>query len=910
MTKNAGIVPEKEFASVKKTPTVVRGKTLKKTTVTQQTKDKSKISKSSGVLKAKGAIASVQKIKIAKNVILKNTKSEKATSENPNLLVSRLPMLRTGLSVSKLSPFRLPIDGRQLASQVARYTGLLFVVLGAICTYFNIQNIEPYMSMVARHTEMATVGLYNCDDPNSSNYFSEYCATSDARPVPELNIESQYGESLYGVVPVHITVPMATSVTVYAYSVDRDELILLGSAQKISDLVWNYNWNTEQYEENEYVLKVTLMNRFGPYSFPDQKKYSIIHELPTNTTDAGTSGLADTSPSTTDTSSVNDATPSSTSSTTTVPTVLPDATVNFSKDMPLNETTIITTEISGASVVKHFIRPRNTNSFTTLGYAYFDTTGAWKYTFNTTAFENGSYVLKTKVTLSDNSTQEVTSSLTIKNETTQIVSTTTPNGSVSDVSTTLTQSPVLVPDVKISLPISGTLSDTVDVFIGVKDVQFVELYMIPAQTLTKQFVGLAKMVDQSTWRYSWNTKNTPNGTYTLYARVRNAYGDTDAGAHTVTIFNKIEPVQTTEKTVYVETLTGVGVEAVTARDTEILNSTTIATHESVLSEIESDEDREEIRTLMDEFSESITRKFDKYARAARNEDAEAMKNILDDLEEIRRDVLNRLPDSNSREELTQTIDTHLSEMITALQEVIEHNESFIRERVGDALKNDSDNDGVTDYDEVNIYSTNPYTSDSDGDGYSDGSEIMSGYDPTNSETEAYVQYESPKETGIVRDDILTTVSITTISDEESGSKHVAALISGVGLPNGFVTLHIFSTPIIVTVKTDNDGNWSYIFDKELEDGEHEIYVSMTDNAGRIVMKSNPFAFIKMAQAFTPVDADEQPVSAFEASSPTLFSQSILLVVASIAVVALGLVLILLGIHVSNPRPREFIEAMS
>ena len=42
---------------------------------------------------------------------------------------------------------------------------------------------------------------------------------------------------------------------------------------------------------------------------------------------------------------------------------------------------------------------------------------------------------------------------------------------------------------------------------------------------------------------------------------------------------------------------------------------------------------------------------------------------------------------------------------------------------------DFDNDGLSDYDENNVYFTNPELSDTDGDGYSDGDEVENGYDP-------------------------------------------------------------------------------------------------------------------------------------------------------------------------------------
>lgn len=49
--------------------------------------------------------------------------------------------------------------------------------------------------------------------------------------------------------------------------------------------------------------------------------------------------------------------------------------------------------------------------------------------------------------------------------------------------------------------------------------------------------------------------------------------------------------------------------------------------------------------------------------------------------------------------------------------------------LGEVLSPDSNNDGLTDEKESNLYHTNPYLADSDNDGYKDGDEIKSGYDP-------------------------------------------------------------------------------------------------------------------------------------------------------------------------------------
>ncbi|MDD4902572.1 MAG: hypothetical protein PHE24_05565 [Patescibacteria group bacterium] len=44
-------------------------------------------------------------------------------------------------------------------------------------------------------------------------------------------------------------------------------------------------------------------------------------------------------------------------------------------------------------------------------------------------------------------------------------------------------------------------------------------------------------------------------------------------------------------------------------------------------------------------------------------------------------------------------------------------------------KADSDNDGLTDFQEVKTYQTDPNNPDTDGDGYTDGSEVQNGYNP-------------------------------------------------------------------------------------------------------------------------------------------------------------------------------------
>lgn len=55
---------------------------------------------------------------------------------------------------------------------------------------------------------------------------------------------------------------------------------------------------------------------------------------------------------------------------------------------------------------------------------------------------------------------------------------------------------------------------------------------------------------------------------------------------------------------------------------------------------------------------------------------------------------------------------------------------------------DSDGDGLSDYDELNIYFTDPFNPDSDGDGYPDGLEIKNGYSPRHGNGKRLIDVDS------------------------------------------------------------------------------------------------------------------------------------------------------------------------
>lgn len=201
----------------------------------------------------------------------------------------------------------------------------------------------------------------------------------------------------------------------------------------------------------------------------------------------------------------------------------------------------------------------------------------------------------------------------------------------------------------------------------------------------------------------------------------------------------------------------------------------------------------------------------------------------------------------------------------------EEEKKLFVERVGARAFIDTDDDGVTDYDEVNIYRTDPIDLDTDHDGFLDGAEILAGTNPRGlnqisielapslfgtssmdvSRASEEVNVENPLIAGTPMPALLSVTSVLAIPVGlgEKGTTTVTKLkLSGKALSNSFVRLYIFSDPIVVTVKADDTGVWTYTLDKELSDGTHQVISAITDSSGHILAKSQSLPFIKEAAA--------------------------------------------------------------
>lgn len=169
-----------------------------------------------------------------------------------------------------------------------------------------------------------------------------------------------------------------------------------------------------------------------------------------------------------------------------------------------------------------------------------------------------------------------------------------------------------------------------------------------------------------------------------------------------------------------------------------------------------------------------------------------------------------------------------------------------------------------------------------------------------------VPQELPEGQGEVTQDFVVTsvVVVETKTNVETNSPTARVIeFQGRAKPNTYITLYIYSTPIIVTVKTDSQGNWKYNLDQELEDGVHRIYVAQIDNTGSVVAKSDPIFFTKAAASVQIVASGVLPGTSAKVNFFQRYYAGIALIVLAVAIL-IGLTVIGLAKNKSTDIPSE------
>ncbi len=240
-----------------------------------------------------------------------------------------------------------------------------------------------------------------------------------------------------------------------------------------------------------------------------------------------------------------------------------------------------------------------------------------------------------------------------------------------------------------------------------------------------------------------------------------------------------------------------------------------------------------------------------------------------------------------------SLTTILSLRYQVLKEKVKTFEALIKHQTNDLINRDSDHDGLSDFDEVTLYETNPLMTDSDSDGVTDAVEVIKGFDPLNSDIRSAATVMQNIDE-VVYDDVVSISSVEplVIKGLEATNESVFALVQGQSLPNAFVTVISYTSSTLGIIKTNSTGKFAYTLEKELNDGDYEMVAVLSDNFGSIVASSKPYKFTKNKNVFAigTVGSKHSILSPEEFFSPTLAHN----VTAAIGVVAFGFILILLG----------------
>lgn len=419
---------------------------------------------------------------------------------------------------------------------------------------------------------------------------------------------------------------------------------------------------------------------------------------------------------------------------------------------------------------------------------------------------------------------------------------------------------------------------------------FVELYARQTQSRTPFFITLATKRD-TVWRFIFDSKNIPNGEYEFFAKSTLDGKEIRSASLIATVFN--EPTANAPVIRSSEPVKTVSPDA-TREFTSIAPTNSISTTTKTVAERQAE-------NLMLDNSSELSDLMQRYSVAIQTGDKTLIKSVENSIEELRSKIVIESLNNTETRYISDDIDEELAKNISDLQERANLFEEVRKQRSNGETATDTDGDGVSDIDEIKIYKTHPELADTDGDGVTDGVEIMGGFDPHSTKAESIITFQSPKESiAIVRDDVLKIEEVTSIIlADQPENKSGLIEIKGRSIPNSFVTIYIFSTPTVVTVRTDADGNFVYTLDKELDDGQHDVYVAMTDNKGDIVAQSSAFTFVKDALAITRVNASEGVVT-----EPVVITEStdkMYRVVVGVGILAFGLILLMLGLTL---KPKE------
>jgi hypothetical protein len=227
-------------------------------------------------------------------------------------------------------------------------------------------------------------------------------------------------------------------------------------------------------------------------------------------------------------------------------------------------------------------------------------------------------------------------------------------------------------------------------------------------------------------------------------------------------------------------------------------------------------------------------------------------------------------------------------ILTQFEQVLNEKREVIESREGDLVFLDSDQDNLSDYDELYVYRTDPNNPKTKEGALSDGEKVREGINPLSDSSDKVLPQDPRNDKDAYVSSTYKVNKVQLIREDRE-----RLVFEGNALPNSYVTLFIYSTPVIATVRTDSSGTWSYELEQELENGEHQMYVATVDSSGKLLARSNPILFTKSAEAATIGIAGSLERSV---GAQTFFRDNFILITLATLIAAVILTMMFFGSH--------------
>jgi chemotaxis protein histidine kinase CheA len=432
------------------------------------------------------------------------------------------------------------------------------------------------------------------------------------------------------------------------------------------------------------------------------------------------------------------------------------------------------------------------------------------------------------------------------------------------------------------------------------EIERVEIYLRQPPSLTEIYLGKAEKKD-GIFEFNFDTEKLPNGQYLIFSKISTSLGEYKSQETLLEIENKVEEKK--EEIAKIKEEIGPKIESL--KETEgkaekIVEKTKSeiekATAEAIpeVKEEVSQKIKEEVEPRMKEMKEKVEKEIEikeeaKISQIQREKESLKKEIVKKSLEPIEKKMATLSPKERERAEATK------EEVQKRIEEILEKAETQFREiakekkEIYPAAFKDSDQDEISDWQEL-ILGTDPLNPDTDRDGYLDGTEYKIGYDPKKPGPADKILWQDPREKGKVGE----RLAIEKVEIIEKKLK-----ITGRGVPNSFVTIYIFTKPIVALAKVNENGFFEYILDKELADGTHTVYVALTNNKGEIEEKSAPYTFLQTQGKILRIS--EIPTAEVAAPPSEVLKRSFLVLVLGLIALSLGIGFFVMGIAIQRKK---------